>query len=66
MIAEFPNDFPHKLTLAMSFFVQRVQERDGLDGFTQTHLVGENGIRLFSVIETQPIDALLHGDKWQE
>ena len=50
----------HKLTLAVSFLVERVQKHDGLNGLSETHLIGENRVGFLTVIEPQPVDTLLH------
>lgn len=39
----------------MSFFKQWVQERDGLDGFSQTHLISQNSVDTIGPRVPQPI-----------
>ena len=39
-------------------FEQRVEEDDGLDGFAEAHLVGQDGVGALSPGEPQPVQTL--------
>lgn len=44
--------------LAMALLVERVEECNGLDGFTETHLVGKDGVYALTPRVTQPVQTL--------
>ena len=44
--------------MRMYLFDECVEETDGLDGFSQTHLVSENGVGALSPGEPEPVETL--------